>query len=100
MFALLILPTAHITIYFNLRVQTVRNKMLADKMANSENEPSKKYYKVISKEELKRKMVDCTNDNTENAEKRADKALKLFLTDSGAESTEYYFLEEPYQMLS
>lgn len=57
-------------------------------------QPQKKRFKVLSNKDLKQKIINQQNENTVNSEKRADKAFKHFLTESGCDSNEYYFFEE------
>ena len=63
-------------------------------MSEITKSPEKKRFKVLSSAELKQKIVQPRNDNTEMAERRADKAFKLFLDECGCESNEYYYFEE------
>ena len=64
-------------------------------MSELTNSPQKKCFKLLSDAEQKLKRQEQENQNTINAEKRADKEFKLFLTESGCESNEYYYFEEP-----
>ena len=57
--------------------------------------PPNKCFQVLTNDELKAKMEDLEeNQNSVNSEKRADKAFRQFLSESGSKSVEYHLFEE------
>ena len=59
-----------------------------------EDQPAKKYFKILTNAELKSKQQELENKNSINAERKADTAFQQFLHQANAESEEYQFFEE------
>ena len=57
-------------------------------------ESQKKHFKIMTNAELKAKQQELENKNSLKADKRANKAFRLFLCQANAESEEYQFFEE------
>ena len=58
------------------------------------SEPNKKRFKLHTDTELEDKQQSLQNKNTLKNEKKAEKAFKLFLTESGADPNFYVFTEK------
>ena len=60
----------------------------------SEISGNTKRHVILSDEDIAKKANDAKNKNTENQNKRADKAFRRFLTEADCSSLDYWLFEE------